>query len=237
MTNKKRKISGLSGIELEQALHSLKQFRKTIGDTEAGADEPGAVFLDDLDDMIARMEIKFTQPQAFNFSVSEETLAKLGLKESSNLILKSNHSELAEQSRLIAENDAWSSTQLYGHLELLQRLVPKDNEAATRFWIDAFFFRVAAMVPAGHRMVLNVEQRIPPTIIHPSTQTTLTEYPDYTAIVAEDFAAGSYFIRPLIATAKRLNTGFFVKEAKSGPLSHFIPQAVYELYASGKRYE
>ena len=47
------------------------------------------------------------------------------------------------------------------------------NEAAARAWIDAFFFRVSAMVPPNEMMVLSVEQQIPCTAVKPSSSTTL----------------------------------------------------------------
>ena len=64
------------------------------------------------------------------------------------------------------------------------------NEAAARAWIDAFFFRVSAMVPPDEMMVLSVEQQIPPTTVKPSSSTTLHGFIDYTAATAVKSVAG-----------------------------------------------
>ena len=69
-------------------------------------------------------------------------------------------------------------------------LIPRQTEASARAWIDAFFFRVSAMLPPNQRMALNVEHAVPATTISPSNLSTLSGFVDYTAVAASQRAAG-----------------------------------------------
>jgi len=61
------------------------------------------------------------------------------------------------------------------------------NEVAARTWIDAFFFRVSAMVLPNERVVLITKQ---PTAVSPSSTTTLHGTVDYIATVADRSVVG-----------------------------------------------
>lgn len=76
------------------------------------------------------------------------------------------------------------------HLSTFTLLIPCQTEASARAWIDAFFFRAAAMLPPNQRMVLNMEHVVPATTISPSSLSTLSGFVDYTAVVASQRAAG-----------------------------------------------
>jgi len=76
---------------------------------------------------------------------------------------------------------------------VISRLVYQ-NEAAARTWIDAFFFRVSAMVPSDERVVLTMEQHIPPTAVGPSSTTTLHGIVDYTAAIVDESVVGGIFV-------------------------------------------
>ena len=68
--------------------------------------------------------------------------------------------------------------------------MPRQTEASARAWIDAFFFRVSAMLPPNQRMVLTMEHAVPAITISPSSLSTLSGFVDYTAVVASQRAAG-----------------------------------------------
>jgi len=76
----------------------------------------------------------------------------------------------------------------------------RQTEASACAWIDAFFFRASAMLPPNKRMVLNMEHVVPATTINPSSLSTLSGFVDYTAVVANQRAAGksasTYLNRP-----------------------------------------
>ena len=98
-----------------------------------------------------------------------------------------------------------TSENIYHHLNMLENLVPRivrlysascslstytiltllQNEAGTRQWIDAIFFRVSAMLSG----VLNLEHRIPSIAISvPGQRSSLriSGTVDYTALMTAD---------------------------------------------------
>ncbi|KAF5388904.1 hypothetical protein D9757_005073 [Collybiopsis confluens] len=240
---KKRKISGLSGIELMQACTALKRLRSSLVEEEEEEEEETVDQVQDnlpdsLKDMISKLESRLSGPQTLNFSrVDAETLKRLNIVQQRGLIIKSGAEERSEKSKLIGKDELWSSTNMQLHLALLDKLVSKENEATCRAWIDTFFFRASAMVDPGKSMVLNMEQVIPATAISPTSMATISGFTDYAAVVTESRAAAVYRKVPRVETARLHETGFFVTEAKKGPLYDHVPQAVCQLYASGKQLE
>ena len=205
--------------------------------------------------------------------MTDDQLEELGVQPDGILQLKKNAKERVEETRLIGEDDIWSSANLYAHLERLQTLIPKlvskpplsyemldlmgyQNEAAARAWIDAFFFRLSAMMPQDQTLVLSLEQKVPPTAVKPSSTTTLHGIIDYTAVKLSKTNAGEAFIwltslslawlNPCIEVFSEIPTmntlrsirpaGLVVTEAKSFTmrLEDHIPQAVGEMYACAK---
>ena len=121
-------------------------------------------------------------------------------------------------------------------------LIPRQTEASARAWIDAFFFRVSAMLPPNQRMVLNVEHAVPATTISPSNLSTLSGFVDYTAVAASQRAAGkststhlnhphrpppaNFLTSPQLYVLKsQMPSSFFVVEAKLLNPSDHVPQA------------
>jgi len=151
------------------------------------------------------------------------------------LNLKTDCVERATSVSRLGEDKVWSSTMFYKHLELLDSLVPLANEAGARTRIDAFFFRVSAMVPPDKHLILNLEQVIPQTVVHDPSSTALAGVADYTAVIANsESQARFYRYTPAIRSLETsLPGGFFVTEAKSNlvALGEQIPQAIGEMYA------
>ncbi|KAG6916734.1 hypothetical protein DXG01_005554 [Tephrocybe rancida] len=234
MAGKKLKNSDLTGIELLQAQIALKKLQSSLvlteeddteDDNKTNADRMED-FSHDLEDMITRLESRLSGPQALNFSgVNTETLFKLNVVRRSTLRLKGDQNERVEKSRLVGKDQFWSSAGMYQHLALLERLIPRDNEAASRAWIDTFFFRASAMVGPEQRMVLDMENCIPVTAINPLSLATISGYTNYTALVAEADIIETYLDAPNIESARILGTGFFVTEGNHGPLHLYVPQA------------
>ncbi|KAE9401740.1 hypothetical protein BT96DRAFT_817563 [Gymnopus androsaceus JB14] len=232
MPDKKRKISGLSSIELMQACTVLKQLRRSLVTGEEEEDTDNQIEEDfsqnKLEDMI--MQSKMPGTRTFNFSnATKETLTKLNIIQQCSLILKSDSKERLKQSKSIGKDELWSSAHMYLHLMLLERLVPRENESTSWPWIDTFFYRASAMVIPGKRMVINIEHVMP-------TSSMNTRFTYYTAVIAENSAAAAYHSNPGIASARMLKTGFFMTKAQKGPLFEHIPHAVCQLYASSKHY-
>ncbi|KAF8323470.1 uncharacterized protein EI90DRAFT_3130339 [Cantharellus anzutake] len=187
------------------------------------------------------MRARLDGPQDLSFSgLTNDHLSKLNISPAGSLELKPKSvlAELAKKTQVVGKDDIWSSENLYRHLQRLETLVPKSNEAAARAWIDAFFFRVSAMVPPDEMMVLSVEQQIPPTAVKPSSSTTLHGFIDYIAATAVKSVADKFLSDPTIERLKSMS-GLVVTEAKSssGAPTHLrdhIPQAIGEMYACAK---
>ena len=124
------------------------------------------------------------------------------------------------------------------------------NEAASRAWIDAFFFRASTMVPQGKQLVLSLEHSILGVLVKPSSFITVGGYIDYAVISANASISGKFlqwfyfyssFSADFTHLDKLLNTDhtLFVAEAKTRtlPLRGHVPQALGEMYACAKRLE
>jgi hypothetical protein len=66
------------------------------------------------------------------------------------------------------------------------------NEAASRPWIDAFFFRASAMVPEGKQLVLSLEHNILRVDVKPFSFVTIGGYIDYTVFSANTSDSGRF---------------------------------------------
>jgi len=146
------------------------------------------------------------------------------------LDLKPNFEERAIAASRLGADKFWSSENLVRHLAVLNSVVPCVNEAGARAWIDAFFFRVSAMVPSAKCMILNMEQ----SVVHRSTSAAFSGTINYTVVIADRTDARCFLLEPYLSTIKEgMPSAFFVAEAKSSELklvSH-IPQATSEMYA------
>ncbi|CAA7261045.1 unnamed protein product [Cyclocybe aegerita] len=158
--NKRKKMSGLTGLELRmayQSLISVKSFLKTLTATnEVGASDDPQVqenlitfepdFEETLTKMLHMMESKLDGPQVLAFSgMTEEDLSKLNIAYGGSLKLKTDYKVRVDATEELGKTEHWSSEGLYRHLRVLQKLVPRVNEAASRAWIDSFFFRASQM--------------------------------------------------------------------------------------------
>ncbi|KAF5325334.1 hypothetical protein D9619_009589 [Psilocybe cf. subviscida] len=93
------------------------------------------------------------------------------------------------------ENEHWSANGLFQHLELLERLVSRTNETAARLWTNAFFYRVAAMLPTEYSMVLNVTQDAPAVSLSDSSlhAQTVSGTVNWTAVATSEASIADEF--------------------------------------------
>ncbi|KAG9227094.1 hypothetical protein CCMSSC00406_0008294 [Pleurotus cornucopiae] len=167
-------------------------------------------------------------------SLRQEEIEKLHLSEGPDLILKDNPRRLDEE-RVIGENQLWSHETFYRHLCLLQSSVAQ-TEASARTFIDAFFFRAAAILSSrsseGKRVVLGLELPVNATV--GGGEATLKGFVDYAILFTGNTRATSFIRDPLLSKI-RLHSEFvlFVTEAKAVDVSlyHQLPQALGEMYA------
>jgi len=138
--------------------------------------------------------------------------------------------------------ELWSDETMYKHLTFLSNTFANKNEAASRMFIETFFFRSAAMVLPDKRVVVMLAKQV--TSVHPkqSAKDMVSGIIDYIALVADIKVAQDYLYIPpdLTANTSKAITAFFAAEAKTSEgttLDGHIPQAVMELVVCAKHLE
>ena len=146
---KKRKLSGLSGLELQLAYSSLLKLKKTIvyeeseEDSEADPNEPAQEsFEQQVDTMLSLLGSKLEGPQvrlelrngsprthslqslAFS-SMTAEYLTKLKITFTGFIALKPNSEKRIGATTSLGEDELWSSANLYRQLLVLETLIPR----------------------------------------------------------------------------------------------------------------
>jgi len=158
------------------------------------------------------------------------------------LDLKPGHEERAVAARHLGEENLWSSLTFHQHLELLNGVVTYENEANARLWIDAFFFRVSAMVQSDKCMVLDLEQAVPQIVVEPSTSTAYSVFNDYddVPVIASKYRPRVFLsFPPLEKLGTTMPSVFFITEVKVKSIASgaYISQAIGEMYACLKSIE
>jgi len=165
--------------------------------------------------------------------MNRNNLKGLGVAPPSMMEIKDDIEGIVAQSKTFGEDSLWSASVLHRHLELLERIVPQTNEAAARLWINAFFYRVAAMLPAERRMVLSVEQPVPPVTLIRDSPFTVSGTIDWVVMTASPEIAGDLLRSPDLDNETQ---ALFVTEAKSQKLLHsHVPQALAEMCACARK--
>ncbi|EIN11128.1 hypothetical protein PUNSTDRAFT_65426 [Punctularia strigosozonata HHB-11173 SS5] len=245
MPAKRPRRSGLTGVELARAVDAIQALvNKSREEQAVNRDDPEleAAFddtaeLHQLDDILKMLQSKADGPQSYSFSnMTQDHLDKLGISAFGLLELKPNAIPRAVQTDALGADSLWSSDMLCRHLQFLEGLVPRTNEAAARLWINAFFYRVAVMISSDSKMVLSVEQVVPSVTVSNTSAHTLSGYIDWTAVVMSAHKANIYLRNPFLQHLKNDESALFVSEAK-GPdqlLQHHVPQAVGEMLACAR---
>ncbi len=131
---KKRKFSGLSGLELQLAYNAVSKLKETFSYVEPEVNPEGAsVPNDDFDqrvlEILAIFEARMKVPHSLSFSnVDNDNLSKLNIAFAGSISLKSKsdlNQRIATTSSL-KEDDLWSSNNLYRQLNLLESLIARN---------------------------------------------------------------------------------------------------------------
>ncbi|KAG5650126.1 hypothetical protein H0H81_000599 [Sphagnurus paluster] len=233
MSPKRQNISGLTGIKLLETVNAIKallaKWEAEHVDEMDGDIDPDRLRAV-LDMLTARMDPS---------SMWAEHLETLNIYWSGELKLKPESRSRALATDSVVEEELWSADGLYRHLCLLEGIVPRNNEAAARLWIEAFFFRVASMSPGTSKLVLSVDPNVLPIPSGPLSAisgNTLSGHLNFMAILTSERHAWHllHLQRPVTGPEDR---AFFVAEAK-GPdliLDKHVPQALCEMHACAKR--
>ncbi|KAG2064150.1 hypothetical protein BDR04DRAFT_1162883 [Suillus decipiens] len=197
---RERKVSGLSGFELQQAYNSLIKLRQYAVYETCEEGDP------DDDNYEEQIDSFFTFP-----SMNATDLTEFNILFTGQLILKPNLNERVAATTSLGQNELWSSKNIYRQLLLLESIVPKTTEATARAWIDVFFFRAFAMLPANKAMILNTEHVVPATAITPSSSWTIGGFVDYIVI-----SSGPKFIYDISATLLPQDDNYAIRLLRYG---------------------
>ncbi|KAF8901393.1 hypothetical protein CPB84DRAFT_1777743 [Gymnopilus junonius] len=213
---------------LLQCFAQLEQVVKTLQSSTIEEDEGG---------IAAKLGSKLSGRVAYGLrGLTAKSLENLNVDAApQNLVLlESKVPELAATSTGLGNSEFWSSDALHKHLKMLKGFVAT-NEAGVRLWINAFFFRVHAMLNGTDKaMVLSVEQHVDVNV-NPSTD--LNVFVDYAALRGSKDVAGSFLKMPILGLKRnRDSLTLFVSEAKrlDTPLEDYLPQTAGEMYACAK---
>ncbi|KAF6751296.1 hypothetical protein DFP72DRAFT_968735 [Ephemerocybe angulata] len=232
--------SGLRSTDPVRAIQSLETLVKRFQEEELGEGgeaSGGNVTNDKVCYLINALKAKAEEPEilplsSVDFDVLEE---RFHIILTETLVRRGNHGDRAKESKAQGGKTYMSSEGLYHHLDKLENLIPKSNEVGPRLWIDATFARVSAMLPTNQRMVLTIEQHIPPVDMPGDTvPITLSGAIDYAVFTMESrkhewFLQASDF--PYVKQQKA--KGLFITKVKQALPEH-VPQAVAKMYASAR---
>jgi len=148
------------------------------------------VISDKIADFLATLRSKAEEPLSISFSnINFDILyERLNISPGRSLVTQGNHVDRVAESITQGGETYMTSQDMHRHLNMLENLVPKSNEAGVRLWIDAIFFRMSAMLSDSKRMVLNIEQHIPSVDISVPGQTrpsNISGTVDYAALATD----------------------------------------------------
>ncbi|KAN0135684.1 hypothetical protein V8E53_006575 [Lactarius tabidus] len=146
------------------------------------------------------------------------------------LRLKPGYMARAEGTSQSGADKLWSSSDFHRHLKFLAN-IDRTNKASR--WVDAFIFRLSAMVDPDKRMVFHMGHPIP-TLVDASTPTTFSGIIGYTVAIASHVTAQHFLTDPTLENISlTMPNAFFIAEAdlESVSLVDHIPQAISEMYA------
>ncbi|TFK62638.1 hypothetical protein BDN72DRAFT_848451, partial [Pluteus cervinus] len=241
MSSKKRKLSGLDGLQLRLAYDRLLRLQQTFmieeGDEKSASDSASQGFEAQIEETLQLMLSRLEGLSSFNFSsAAEDSLRRLKIHFEHTLELAEGYKDKAATAAKLGSDKLWSAKHFHDHLYMLQGHVARSNEACARTCIDAFMFRAAAMLPNDKYVVLNMEHRIAPLRVSPNSLTSIGVggFVDYTALVSDQRTARIYLKKPVLNRFKKSPPGLFVVEAKYENLSDQVAQAICEMYACAK---
>ncbi|KAI0074178.1 hypothetical protein K474DRAFT_1710050 [Panus rudis PR-1116 ss-1] len=245
MPAKRPRRSGLTGIELVMAVNAIQTLLNKSREEQAlnkGGQEledapDDETELQQLEGILKMLQSRVDGPQSYSFSsMTQDHLDKMGISASGLLELKPDAISRGVEKDVLGADSLWSSDMLCRHLRFLDGLVPRRNEAAARLWINAFFYRVAVMIPTGSNVVLSVEQVVPSVTTSDTSAHTLSGYIDWTAMLMPPKEAHIFLRNPALQHLRNVMSALFVSEAK-GPdqlLENHVQQTIGEMLACAR---
>ncbi|KAF6744454.1 hypothetical protein DFP72DRAFT_928775 [Ephemerocybe angulata] len=172
-------------------------------------------------------------------NLREADLESLGVRRASSLLVYNakNAMSAARNSANRGQEHIWSSDMLVHHLNMLKSFASPDV-AGAQLWIDAFFFRVKAMLDCtDNGLVLGLKQYLDVPV---HRQMVLSGFVDYALFMGPKHLTEQYFpSSDLNLERNRNGRCLFIDEAESFgvPLKYYLPQTVGKMFAGMKAME
>ncbi|KAH6902481.1 hypothetical protein BKA70DRAFT_1567914 [Coprinopsis sp. MPI-PUGE-AT-0042] len=241
-SGKRKRESGLSGIELTTALDALKKLLKKAQQNaaldamsskplaEEWEDESDAAILEHIEGMMGVLQRR---------ADARDILEEVGIKLGGVLKLKDDAVGRGVETDALGKDTLWSATSLLAHLRFLEELVPRRNENFTRLKINESFYRVSTMMPQDLEMVLGFNRNAPASIAQSGkSPLTVASFNDSVVVVMPK-AERSSFLHSDWPEIGPNQSVFFVKDAEYGGynLKQYVPQALAEMLELAQRLE
>ncbi|KAN0131993.1 hypothetical protein V8E53_010273 [Lactarius tabidus] len=214
---------------------SLLKLKRAIETSEDMADPNEPVEESKIDTMFS-LEMDLPQSPTTCSSMPREDITETKPRITDFIVLKPHYKEHIVETASLGQNELWSSTNLYHHLELLENTFHISPNGSAHAWIEAFCLRVSAMLPQNQHMIFKAMKEI---VIADSSSdlSALSRFVDYTVIVADQYYAATFLRSPLFTVLNiHKPSTFFIIEAKdpSGHIPSQVHQAVYQMFMCGK---
>lgn len=229
-----QRTTEVSPMSLHTAAEGLKEVAIMWENLGPGADHEREDVVEDLASMVLSMKATLAQRKTEFSPMTTDGLHNLNVVPSiaQILLLKPGYMARVEGTSQSGIDKLWSSSDFHQHLKMLDNHVPYNASGASR-WIEAFLFRVSAMVNPDRRMVLHVGNPIPSKDVDSSTPTTFSGFIGYIVAIASHATAQHFLTEPTLENISlTMPNAFFVAQAKleSVSLINHIPQAICEMY-------
>ncbi|PPQ97775.1 hypothetical protein CVT26_012805 [Gymnopilus dilepis] len=206
---KRKRPSGISGVELSNALDALKNLAAKVRlglNTKTHAQQEPELELDDekderaegtdlsqIEKLTAVLQARVYDPHG----MTGDLLDDLNVQLSGILRLKVDAVDSAALSDALGSDQLWSATTLLTHLEFLENLVPS-QQSAGRLRINAFLYRVSTMIPNHLKMALDVEPAVPAPTVSDSSLHAVSGSIDFTVAVMDPAKLALFLEHPVL---------------------------------------
>ncbi|KAG6851677.1 hypothetical protein C0991_007071, partial [Blastosporella zonata] len=201
-----------------------------------------------LDALLGWMNTKMqsstkVNPIVQHATVNHDILDDLMITEGLTLNLIQDVQSRVDASKQVGAQTFQSSDNMHKTLDTLLNHVARPTEASVRTWVDAFVFRVTAMMPADRKAIINTKYSVAPVAVPTAygNDVKIVGLMDYAVVVASPTTAGYLLNHPSITHVMRSDQSimrFFVVEAQAEGvmLDNCLPQVLAQMYASMKKH-
>ncbi|KAH6902484.1 hypothetical protein BKA70DRAFT_1112960 [Coprinopsis sp. MPI-PUGE-AT-0042] len=236
-SRKRKRQSGLPGIEVTTAIDALKILAKkarqnmaldALKPLEEWDDEPDTAILEHIEGLLEvlqmRADTRFGQ-------MARDLLEEMNIKHRGVLKLKDEAVDRGVKTDTLGNDTLWSATSVLAHLRFLEDLFPRRNEVLTRLKINASLYRVATMIPEDLKMALALNGV---TLVSTRWTRAHSQWPAPMSVLLSQFSAAAFADWPVVQPN---HTVFFVTDANDAHrgIKKYVPQALTEMFGFARR--